>query len=142
MEDWKDHICHTFVETRGNVSAAAKKLGITKEHLFRYIQKTKHAQEALEEARALHADDELDLAVSLNYLFMQDWKNNPALASKHVIYTLDRKGHVRGYLKDSGDIPINKDIEFKFDQSMDQVLSLLGSDRKIDDNNINNDTKS
>jgi len=42
--------------------------------------------------------------------------------------------------KDNQDV---KDLESKFDKSMDQVLGLLGSsERNIDENNINTETKS
>ncbi len=87
----------TFHRKRGNISASAAFLEVSRETLHRYIRDHPEAAIALEEARRFHHDDELDLAASVNYQFMQDYKNNPALASRHVMYTLDKKGHSRGY---------------------------------------------
>lgn len=137
-----DNIKHTFIKNKGNVAACAKHLNIGRETLHKYIKNNPGLQEALDKAREMHSVDELDLAVSLNYHFMQNYKENPSLASKHVIFTIERKGHTRGYLRDLSDVSLNKDIESKFDDSMAQVLSLLSSDRKIDESNINNETKS
>jgi hypothetical protein len=144
-EAWKpdhNHVKHAFVQNRGNVAASARNLNIARETLFRYISKNKDLQEALDESREIQSQDELELAISLNYLFMQNYKENPSLASKHVIFTLERKGHTRGYLRDTSDISLNKDLEMKFDGSMAQVLSLLSPERNIDDSNINSETKS
>lgn len=87
----------TFHRKRGNVAACAAELGVSRETLHRFIRENPEASKALEEARNFHHEDEIDYAMSISYQFMQDYRNNPALASRHAIYTLDKKGHSRGY---------------------------------------------
>ncbi len=86
-------------ENKGNITIIAKKLGTSRDTLHEYVRAHPEVKELIEKARVDHGHDELDLAVSLNYYFMQQFKENPSLASKHVMYTLDRKGHSRGYVK-------------------------------------------
>jgi hypothetical protein len=133
-------ICDILHQKRGNLASVAKHFGIHRYTLYRYIAKNPEIQKHVDEAREFHSIDEIDLAVSLNYKFMQDYENNAALASRHAIYTLDKKGHSRGYLKDASDLSLNKDIESKFDESMAHVLSLISPARNMDDNSISNET--
>jgi len=135
-----NHIKHTFVKNRGNLAASARNLNIGRETLHRYINKHPDLQKTLDESREIQSVDELELAISLNYHFMQNYKENPALASKHMIFTLERKGHTRGYLRDTSDLNLNKDMESKFDDSMAQVLSLLSPERNMDESNMSSET--
>ena len=96
-----EHIKHTFNKNRGNVAISAKNLNIGRETLHRYVNKHPELKEALEEARSFQAEDELELAISLNHMFMQDYKNNPTLASQHVRFTLEKKGSARGWGRNS-----------------------------------------
>lgn len=97
LQDVKD----VFLKNRGNVAASAKNMNVGRDVLFRYINKHPELKESLEEARSIQSEDELELAVSLNYIFMQDYKNNPSLASQHVRFTLEKKGSIRGYQRDA-----------------------------------------
>ena len=94
----------TFHRKRGNIAACAAELEVSRDSLHRYIRENPEAARALEEARQFHSDDEVDLAVSVSYQFMLDYKNNPGIASRHVMYTLDRKGHTRGYQKNDSSL--------------------------------------
>ncbi len=100
MKDWKSNVSSAFIECCGNVAACAKKLDINRKTLFCYIRDNPAIREELEAVRSMHSEDEIDLAVALNFKFMQDWENNPSLASQHVRFTLEKKGAIRGYHND------------------------------------------
>lgn len=132
-------------EKRGYIYAIAKHYGVAESTIYALQVRDQEIKTILQEARRVHHENELDLAISLNFHFMQDYKNNPGLASLHARYTIDKRGQSRGYRKDNDDM-VDESIEKKFDEKMDQMLDLLASsvssDLKIEDSNISNDTKS
>ena len=99
-------ISDTFHAKRGNVSAIALHYGVHRDTVHRYINSNIHVKKLLEEARTFHSEDEKDLAISLNFIIMNDYKNNPHLASKHCIKTLELKCQSRGYIRDVGAEPL------------------------------------
>ncbi len=132
-------------EKRGYVLAIANHYGVAPNTIYTLQARDPEIRAILKEARRIHSENELDLAVSLNFHFMQDYKNNPGLASLHTRYTLDKRGQSRGYRKDNDEIA-DDSLESKFDEKMNQMLDLLAvnetSDLKIEDSSINNETKS
>lgn len=128
-------------EKRGYIVAIANHFGVAASTIYELQIRDKEIRNILVESRKIHHEAELDLAVSLNYQFMQNYKENPGLASLHVRYTLDKRGQIRGYKKDGQDNS-SIDSEKRFDDKMDQVLELLCSDRNIEDSNMSNETKS
>jgi len=139
----KDEFRNVANDKRGYIVGVAGYFGVSEGCIYALQAKDPEIRAILVEARRLHHERELDLAVSLNYHFMQDYKNNPGLASLHTRYTLDKRGQSRGYRKDN-DEPIDEAIEKKFDDKMNQMLDLLApsSDLNMEESKINNETKS
>lgn len=137
----KEEFREISMEKKGYIVAIAKHFGVNPSCIYALQNRDKEIREILLEARKIHHEAELDLAVSLNYHFMQNYQENPGLASLHVRYTLDKRGQIRGYKKDGQDNS-SLESETRFDSKMDQVLELLCSDRNIEESNINSDTKS
>jgi len=137
----KDEFLEIATEKRGYIVAIANHFGCNPATIYALQARDPEIRKILVESRKIHHENELDLAVSLNYHFMQDYKVNPGLASLHVRYTLDKRGQSRGYRKDN-DEQMDEEIEKKFDDRINQVIDLLASERNIEDSNISNETKS
>ena len=118
---------------RGNITAVGKKMGVGKETIFKFVKQNPNIREIVEEARWQHAEDEIELAVSLNYKFMQAYEENPSLASRHVIYTLDKKGHSRGYLRDSNAEPLTAKNQPQIDLTHENMM-LKHENQELKDN--------
>ena len=114
--DFND-ISDIFHAKRGNVSAIAIHFGVHRDTVHRYINSNQKVKEVLEEARTFHSEDEKDLAVSINFLLMSDYKNNPYLASKHCIKTLELKCQSRGYIRDVSIEPLTAKNQSDIDLS-------------------------
>ena len=110
-------ISDSFMENRGNVSLVAKKFGVSRETLHKYIRNNPIVKTTLDESREFHSEDEIDLAVSLNYLAMQQYAVRPGYALQQVRYTLDKKGHSRGYLRDANVEPLTAKNQTDIDLS-------------------------
>lgn len=123
--EWKPNptdVSDAIYKCRGNVTAAAKKLGVCKDTMFKYVKENPSIKEVVDEARWRHSEDEIELAVSLNYKFMQNYEQNPSLASRHVMYTLDKKGHSRGYLRDANSDDSLAKNQTQIDQSHENMM--------------------
>lgn len=127
--DW-EKVGQLFI-VGANITQAAAAIGVCKDTLYRKCQ--------------------IDLKQTIQSYQQEKWeKGNSILLGAQYEKAIKEKnptmliwlGKQRLNQKENLEEKINKEVEKKFDEQMVQILALLGSDRKIEDNNINNETKS
>ncbi len=127
--DW-EKVGNLFV-VGANVVQAAASIGVSRETLYRRCQEdlnmtlSTYQQEKWEKGNSILLGAQYEKAIKEKNPTMLIWLGKQRLNQKE---NLEEK--------------INKEIEKKFDEQMDQILVLLGSDRKIDESKISNETKS
>jgi hypothetical protein len=117
-------------EKRGHIAAIAQHYSVNEATIYTLQLRDPEIKSILAEARKIHHERELDLAVSLNYKFMADYEKNPGLASLHTRYTLDKRGFARGYLKEAPSNDVDDTTEIS------QSLQALIKDQPIVSNNV------
>ena len=115
-----------------NIVQVAASIGVHRDTLYKKCEEEKKTTLSAYHEEKRSSGDSLLLAAQYHKAIKD---KNPTM----LIWL----GKQRLQQKESLEDKINKDIEKKFDDKMDQVLALLSvSDLKMEDSNINNETKS
>ncbi len=111
----------------GNINKISEYYNVVRETIYRLLYNDPKLKEALDDARKMFSEIDLDVSESVVRYHMSLAKSNPPIAQRASMYVLDNKGKSRGYGKvnsqsNDNSFNINLKVDYGFEHSV-QVQS-------------------
>lgn len=141
--DYPDFLA-SAIKYNGNIAILSEHYNVSRETMHKFLKRDPQGKEIIEQVRGYNKETMLDMAEHVIRYNMSNYKANAGLAQRASEKVIDKLGYLRGWLSEKiAETDQNKEfLAQKFEEILAQLNSEDASNLKIEESNINNETKS